>query len=109
LPPCHQHRRVSLLGSIAVLVRYFAPAVYRDAMATRPRLRTTATAMVALASVIWALGGGQAGAATRAPLPASSSSWTAYDDSGATGSMAAVNTTTPAWTSPALDGELYGQ
>jgi outer membrane protein assembly factor BamB len=78
-------------------------------MATRPRLRTTATAALALASVIWALGGEQADAVTRAPQPAPSSSWTAYDDSGATGSMAAVNTTTPAWTSPALDGELYGQ
>ena len=78
-------------------------------MATRPLLRTTATAILALASVIWALGGAQAGAVTRASQPASSSSWTAYDDSGATGSMAAVNTTTRAWTSPALDGELYGQ
>jgi outer membrane protein assembly factor BamB len=78
-------------------------------MATRPRLRATATATLALASVIWALGGGQAGAVARAPLPASSSSWTAYDDSGATGSITAVNTTTRAWTSPALDGELYGQ
>jgi outer membrane protein assembly factor BamB len=67
------------------------------------------TAMLALACVIWALGGGQAGAVARAPLPASSGSWTAYDDSGATGTIAAVNTATRAWTSPALDGELYGQ
>jgi outer membrane protein assembly factor BamB len=78
-------------------------------MATRPRLKTTASAILALSFVIWALGGEPAGAVTRAPQPASSSSWTTYDDSGATGSLAAVNTTTPAWTSPALDGELYGQ
>ena len=67
------------------------------------------TALLALASVTWALGGGPAGAVTRAPGPASSGSWTGYDGNGASGSMAAVNTTTPAWTSPALDGEIYGQ
>ena len=67
------------------------------------------TALLALASVTWALGGEQAAAVTRAPRPASSSSWTAYDVSGGTGSMAAVNTPTRAWTSPALDGEIYGQ
>ena len=78
-------------------------------MATQPRLRTTATALLALASVTWALGGEQAAAVTRAPRPASSSSWTAYDGNGVTGSMAAVNTSAPAWTSPALDGEIYGQ
>ena len=66
------------------------------------------TTLLALASVAWALGGGQAGAVARAPQPASSSAWTGYDD-GVTGSMAAVNTTTRAWTSPALDGEIYGQ
>jgi outer membrane protein assembly factor BamB len=78
-------------------------------MATRPRLRTTATALLALASVTWALGGEQAAAVTRAPRPASSGSWTAYGGNGGTGSMAAVNTATRAWTSPALDGEIYGQ
>ena len=67
------------------------------------------TALLALASVTWALGGEQAAAVTRSQPPASSSSWTAYDDSGGTGSMAAVNTSARAWTSPALDGEIYGQ
>ena len=70
---------------------------------------TTLTAVLALASVTWALGGGQAGAVTRVPGLASSGSWTQYGGNGASGSMAAVNTTSPAWTSPALDGEIYGQ
>jgi outer membrane protein assembly factor BamB len=78
-------------------------------MATRPRLRTTATALLALACVTWGLGGEQAASVTRAPRPASSGSWTAYGGNGGTGSMAAVNTATRAWTSPALDGEIYGQ
>jgi outer membrane protein assembly factor BamB len=78
-------------------------------MATRPRFGTTVTALLALASVTWALGGQQAAAVTRAQRPASSSSWTTYDGEGGTGSMVAVNTSTRAWTSPALDGEIYGQ
>jgi outer membrane protein assembly factor BamB len=78
-------------------------------MATQPRIGTTVTALLALASITWALGGEPAAAVTRAPQPASSSSWTAYDGNGGTESMAAVNTSTRAWTSPALDGEIFGQ
>jgi outer membrane protein assembly factor BamB len=101
-------RAVASPASITVLARYFATARYRDAMATRPRLGTTVTALLVLASVNFALGGGQAAAVTRAQRPASSSSWTSYDGGGGTGSTA-VNTSTRAWTSPALDGEIFGQ
>ncbi len=66
--------------------------------------------MLALAGLTWALGGGQAAAT---PQPAASGSWTVYHGdaggSGVAGPMAAVNTTTRAWTSPALDGEIYGE
>ena len=67
------------------------------------------TALLVLGSVTWALGGEQAAAVTQSQRPASSSSWTAYDGNGGTGPIAAFNTATRAWTSPALDGEIYGQ
>ena len=73
------------------------------------------TGLLALASLAWALGAVHATAGTRASQPpAASSSWTVYhrdaDGSGvAAGSAAAVNTMTRAWTSPVLDGELYGE
>jgi outer membrane protein assembly factor BamB len=69
--------------------------------------------LLALASVIWVLGGGHAAAATRAPQPAAPSSWTVYHGdaagSGVAGPTAAVNTATRAWTSPVLDGQIYGE
>jgi outer membrane protein assembly factor BamB len=68
--------------------------------------------LLALASVTWALGGGPAAAVTRTPPPASSS-WTVYHGDaaglGAAAPTGAVNTSTRAWTSPALDGEIYGE
>jgi polyvinyl alcohol dehydrogenase (cytochrome) len=71
------------------------------------------TALLALASVTWALAGGPASAVTRAPQPAASSSWTVYHGDaaglGVAAPTGAVNTTTRAWTSPALDGEIYGE
>ena len=82
-------------------------------MATWPRRGATVTGVVALAASIGVLGAGQAAAASRASQPAAASSWTVYhgaaDGAGVAGAMAAVNTTTRAWTSPALDGELYGE
>ena len=46
-------------------------------------------------------------------MATSSSSWTVYhgtlDGSGATASVASVNLSLPAWTSPTLDGEVYGE
>ena len=70
--------------------------------------------LLALAGGIWMLGGGLAAAAPRAAPPAGPGSWTVYhgaaDGAGVVaGSVAAVDTSAPAWTSPALDGELYGE
>ena len=71
------------------------------------------TGLLALASVTWVLGGGPAAAAPRASRPAASSSWTVYHGDaagrGVAGPVAAVNTTTRAWTSPALDGQIYAE
>jgi hypothetical protein len=69
--------------------------------------------LVALAGLAWAAGGASAGAAAVAPDPASATSWTVYHGSppgtGVAGSVTAVDTSTPVWTSPALDGDLYGE
>jgi outer membrane protein assembly factor BamB len=69
--------------------------------------------LLGLAALTWALGGGQAAAAIRAAQPAGPGFWTVYhgaaDGAGVAASVAAVNTATRAWTSPALDGELYGE
>jgi RNA polymerase sigma factor (sigma-70 family) len=82
-------------------------------MTAWPRRRPTVTALLALASVTWVLGGGPAAAAARAPRSVASSSWTVYHGDaggrGVAGPAAAVNTTTRAWTSPVLDGEIYGE
>src|ERR1700743_3970784 len=82
-------------------------------MTARLRRRATVTALLALASVTWALGGGSASAVTRAPQPGASTSWTVYHGDpaglGVAAPTGAVNTTTRAWTSPALDGEIYGE
>ncbi len=82
-------------------------------MTAWPRRGPTAAGLLALASVTLVLGGGPAVAAPRASQPAASSSWTVYHGDaggyGVAGPVAAVNTTTRAWTSPALDGQLYGE
>jgi outer membrane protein assembly factor BamB len=82
-------------------------------MTAWPRRGSTATGLLALAALTWMLGGGLAAAAPRASLPAAPSSWTAYhgaaDGAGVAGPVPGVNTATRAWTSPALDGELYGE
>ena len=71
------------------------------------------TGLLALAAVTGPLGGGYAAAAPRASQPAASSSWTVYhrdaDGFGVAGPVPAVGTTARAWTSPALDGEIYGE
>lgn len=50
---------------------------------------------------------------TTTTTPAAASSWTVYhgdaEGSGVAGSVGAVDTSSPAWTSPALDGQLYGE
>ena len=82
-------------------------------MSTWPRRGATVTGLLALASSILVLGSGHAAAAPRASQPAAPTSWTVYhgaaDGAGVAGPVAAFNTTTRAWTSPALDGELYGE
>ena len=91
----------------------WVPARYREAMTAWPRRGLTATALLALASVTGVLGGGPAAAASGASRSAASSSWTVYHNdaagSGVAGPAAAVSTTTRAWTSPVLDGEIYGE
>ena len=70
------------------------------------------TALLALAAVTGVLVGAQAAAAS-APQSAASTSWTVYHGDaaglGVAGPTAAVDTKTRAWTSPALDGEIYGE
>jgi polyvinyl alcohol dehydrogenase (cytochrome) len=77
------------------------------------RHRPIVTALLALASVAWVLSGGPAAATTRAPQPAASSSWTVYHGDaaglGVAAPVASVNTATRAWTSPALDGQIFGE
>jgi len=81
-------------------------------MATPRRLRSTAW-LLALAWVAWGFGGGPAGAALVSSQPAGSASWTAYHGdpagTGVAAPVAAVDTMTRAWTSPALDGQIYGE
>jgi len=79
-----------------------------------PRRRPALTALLGLAVVTVALGGGHAAAAARAPQSAVvSSSWTVYHGDaagrGIAGPTATVDTKTRAWTSPVLDGQIYGE
>lgn len=71
------------------------------------------TALLALAAVTWVLAGGPAAATVSAPQPASSSSWTVYHGDaaglGVAAATTAVDTKSRAWTSPVLDGEIYGE
>ena len=101
------------MSGATVLGRFRGIRRYREVMTAWPRRGLTATGSLALASLIWALGGGHAVAAPRAAPPAGPGSWTVYhgaaDGAGVAGSVAAVDTNAPAWTSPALDGELYGE
>jgi polyvinyl alcohol dehydrogenase (cytochrome) len=70
----------------------------------------TVTGFLALTALSWMPA---ASAAPRASQPAGPGSWTVYhgaaDGAGVAGSVAAVDTNAPAWTSPVLDGELYGE
>jgi polyvinyl alcohol dehydrogenase (cytochrome) len=75
-------------------------------------LRRTA-ALLAAASVLWGAGGGPAYAAPLSSPPPGSGSWTVYHDNpagtGVAPPAAAIDTSTAAWTSPALDGQIYGE
>jgi outer membrane protein assembly factor BamB len=82
-------------------------------MTAWPRRGLAVTGLLALASVTSVLGGGHAVGAIREPQPAASSSWTVYHRDaagrGVAGPATAVSTTSRAWTSPRLDGEIYGE
>ena len=69
--------------------------------------------VLALAAITWAAGGTAAGAAAASPGPAGGASWTVYHDSpagtGVAPDVTSVDTAARAWTSPALDGEIYGE
>ena len=79
----------------------------------RSALARSALALVALASVVGGSAAGSEAASAAAPATGPSGSWTVYHhDAAGTGvanSVAAVDTSRPAWTSPALDGQIYGE
>lgn len=87
-----------------------APA--RSAL-SRSALSLPALALVTLTSVVAGSAAGSATASAAAPAPGPSGSWTVYHhDAAGTGvanSVAAVDTSRQAWTSPALDGQIYGE
>jgi polyvinyl alcohol dehydrogenase (cytochrome) len=70
-------------------------------------------ASLAVASAILAAAGWTGGAAAAATSPAAPASWTVYHGNpagtGVAGPVAAVQTGRRAWTSPMLDGEIYGE
>jgi outer membrane protein assembly factor BamB len=67
--------------------------------------------LLALAAITWAAGGTAAAAVS--PGPAGGTAWTVYHDSpagtGVVPGVTSVDTMTRAWTSPTLDGEIYGE
>ncbi len=70
-------------------------------------------AFLALASAISAAAVWAAGGAGASPDPAGPGSWTVYHGSpagtGVAGPVTGVDTRTRAWTSPVLDGQIYGE
>jgi outer membrane protein assembly factor BamB len=85
----------------------------RPALRGRPRSLPGTAVLLALAAVSWASASGAAGASTLSSSPADPGSWTVYHQDAAGRGVAeqvtAVDTATRAWTSPALDGEIYGE
>jgi LPXTG-motif cell wall-anchored protein len=69
--------------------------------------------MLALSALLMVAGPGASGATHAGATSGGGSSWTVYHGdaagSGVSNSASAVATSAPAWTSPALDGELYGE
>jgi polyvinyl alcohol dehydrogenase (cytochrome) len=81
-------------------------------LARRSRAGPTAVAaIISAVAVAWAAGGTAAAAAS--PGPAGGVSWTVYHDSpagtGVAPGVTSVDTANRAWTSPALDGQIYGE
>jgi outer membrane protein assembly factor BamB len=89
--------------------------------ATRRRPLSVPAGLLALACASWLFGGSAAGAAALSPAlardpapgPAGGASWTVYHQNpagtGVAQPVASVNTSARAWTSPSLDGEIYGE
>jgi outer membrane protein assembly factor BamB len=79
----------------------------------RRRPRGLPTGLLALTAITWAAGGTAAGAAAGSPGPAGGTSWTVYHDSpagtGVVPDVTYVDTMTRTWTSPRLDGQVYGE
>ena len=84
----------------------------------RHRPRSLPAALLVGAAITWAAVGAVAAsasprAAAASPGPAGGTSWTVYHDSpagtGVAPDVTSVDTTTSAWTSPPLDGEIYGE
>ena len=77
-------------------------------MRTRTHLR-----LAGATSLLVVLAGLPASAATTTTAPSAGTSWTVYHGDllgdGDAGSVASVSLNAPAWTSPALDGQLYGE
>jgi outer membrane protein assembly factor BamB len=78
-----------------------------------PLSRATAIGVLALSALLMAAGPDASGATRAGTASGGESSWTVYHGdaagSGVSNSVAAVATSAPAWTSPALDGHLYGE
>jgi outer membrane protein assembly factor BamB len=83
----------------------------------RRRPQSLRAGLLALAAIAWAAAGpaaaGGPAAAAASPGPAGGTSWTVYHDSpagtGVAPDVTSVNTAARAWTSPTLDGEIYGE
>jgi polyvinyl alcohol dehydrogenase (cytochrome) len=69
--------------------------------------------LLALAAAAWVIVGGCAAAASASPGPVGAGTWTVYHESaagtGVAAHLQAVDTTARAWTSPSLDGDIYGE
>ena len=70
-------------------------------------------APLALAAAAWLVAGGFTAAAGASSGPAASSAWTVYHGNaagtGVAGPVPGADLRAPAWTSPALDGDIYGE
>jgi polyvinyl alcohol dehydrogenase (cytochrome) len=78
-----------------------------------PPSRATALGVLGLSALLMAAGPGASGATRAGTATEVCCSWTVYHGdlagSGVSNSVTAVATSAPAWTSPALDGQLYGE
>jgi outer membrane protein assembly factor BamB len=89
------------------------PRRYRLAIAGWPGSLRAASGLLAVTAAAWTVAGGYAGAAVASSRPVDSGSWTVYHHdaagSGIAAPVTAVETTRRAWTSPRLDGQIYGE